>query len=159
MELSTTKKKKSKNHGSCIRNISPAKRYHLEQWKSRMDEVSIPKQPPHSTNEKQLADAYAVLYQIVNAPDPDTGVVTPQKVETQLYRDYLDNQAAYHNARLVYSEAHLEAMKTPIGRNRWPLVASTLQLPVKAAYDKWRSGGADKIEQALAIINTFPSNY
>jgi hypothetical protein len=124
-----------------------------------MDEVSIPKQLPYPTSEKQLADVYAVLYRIVNTTDPDTGVVTPQQVETQLYRDYLDNQAAYHNARLVYNEAYLEAKKTPIGKNRWLFVASTLQLPVKAAYDKWRSGGADKIEQALAIINNSPSNY
>jgi hypothetical protein len=124
-----------------------------------MDEVNIPKQLPYPTSEKQLADVYAVLYRIVNTTDPDTGVVTPQKVETQLYRDYLDNQAAYHNARLVYNEAYLEAKKTPIGKSRWLFVASTLQLPVKAAYDKWRSGDADKIEQALAIINNFPSNY
>lgn len=124
-----------------------------------MDEVSIPTQPPNPTSEKPLADAYAVLYRIVNTTAPDTGVVTPQKVETQLYRDYLDNQAAYHNARFAYNEAYLEAKKTRIGRNRWPLVASTLQLPVKTAYDKWRLGGADKIEQALAIINNSPSNY
>lgn len=124
-----------------------------------MDEVNIPKQPPNPTSEKQLADAYAVLYRIVNTTDPDTGVVTPQKVETQLYRDYLDNQAAYHNARLAYNQAYLEAKKTPIRRKTWPLVASTLQLPVKTAYDKWRSGSTDKIEQALAIINSSPSNY
>src|SRR5262249_14418274 len=40
----------------------------------------------------------------------------------------------------------------------WPLVAPTLQLPVKAAYDKWRSNFADKVEQMIAIMNTSSQN-
>lgn len=75
-----------------------------------------------------------------------------------MYRDFIDNQAAYNNARVGYIGAYLEAQKTTTGKNTWPLIASTLQLPVKTAYDKWRSGGADKIEQAQAIINTSSQN-
>lgn len=113
-----------------------------------------PTQSPNSTSEQQLVEAYAVLYQIVNTIDPDTGVVTPRKVKTQLYGDYLANQEVYNNARLAYSEAYREAQKTDIGRNTWSMLASTLQLTVQNAYDKLRSGSADKIEQALAIIKT-----
>lgn len=119
-----------------------------------MDEESIPKAPTNSVTEQQIADAFAVIYQIVNAPDPDTGEVIPQKAETQLYRNYLDNQATYIEARQTYSDAYLKAQKTAIGRNTWPIVASTFQLPVTRAYEKWRAGGADKIEQALAILTT-----
>lgn len=119
-----------------------------------MDEESIPKAPTNPVTEQQIADACAVLYQIVNAPDPDTGEITPQKGETQLYRNYLDNQAAYIEARRAYSDAYLKAQKTVLGRNTWPMVAPTFQLSVTRAYEKWRAGDADKIEQALAILTT-----
>lgn len=127
-------------------------------YKQILDGVSIPAQPPNPAIEKQLTDADAVLYRLVNQTDPDTGEVTQKKLETQLYRDYLDNNAAYSNARIAYIGAYFEAQKTTIGINTWPLIASTLQLPVKTAYDKWRSGGADKVEQAIAIQNTSSQN-
>ena len=53
---------------------------------------------------------------------------------------------------MAYSAALQEASKTAAGRNAWPIVAGTLQLPVKQAYDRWRAGGAAKVEEALAII-------
>lgn len=127
-------------------------------YKQILDGVSIPAQPSNLAIEKQLSDADAVLYRLVDTTDPDSGVVTPKKVESQLYRDYLENQAAYNNARIAYIGAYLEAQKTTVGINTWPLVASTIQLPVKTAYDKWRSAGADKVEQAFAIINTSSQN-
>lgn len=117
-----------------------------------MNEASIPTTPPNSISEQQIADACAVIYQFVKAPDPDTGELTDQKLETRLYRDYLDNQAAYIDARQAYSDAYLKAQKTAIGRNTWPIVASAFQLPVNNAYEKWRAGGADEVEQALAIL-------
>jgi hypothetical protein len=127
-------------------------------YKQILDGVSIPVQPPNPAIEKQLSDADAVLNRVVDITDPDTGVVTQKKVESQLHRDYLDNKVAYNSARVAYIGAYLEAQKTTTGINTWPLIASTLQLPVKAAYDKWRSAGADKVEQALAIINTSSQN-
>lgn len=119
-----------------------------------MNELNIPTTLPNPISEQQIADACAVLYQFAKAPDPDTGEVTDQKLETQLYRDYLDNQAVYIDARRAYSDAYLKAQKTAIGRNTWPMVASTFQLSVNNAYEKWRAGGADKVEQALAILTT-----
>ena len=123
-----------------------------------MDGVSIPAQAPNPAIEKQLADADAVLYRLVSVTDPDTGEVSKKKLESTLYRDYLDNQSAYNNARISYIAAYLEAQKTTTGKNTWPLIASTLQLPVRTAYDRWRSAGADKVEQAMAIINTSSQN-
>lgn len=127
-------------------------------YKQILDGVSIPAQPPNPAIEKQLSDADAVLYRMINVTDPDTGAVTQKKVETQLYRDYLDNQAAYNNTRIAYIGAYLEAQKTAVGRNTWPLVASTQQLPVKTAFDRWRSAGADRVEQAIAIQSTSAQN-
>lgn len=127
-------------------------------YKQILDGVCIPAQAPNPAIEKQLADADAVLYRTVDMIDPDTGESVPKRIETQLYRDYLDNQAAYNAARIGYIGAYLEAQKTASGKNTWPLIATTLQLPVRQAYDRWRSGGADRVEQAMAIINTSSQN-
>lgn len=111
-------------------------------------------QQTDSEIEKQkIKDAEAVLYREVDVTNPTTGEVTKRKIEMQLYRDYLENQTAYNNARMAYTAAMQEAYKTATGRNTWPLLAGTLQLQVKQAYDKWRAAGASEIEQALAIIN------
>ncbi len=127
-------------------------------YKQLLDGVSIPVQETNAALIKQLADADAVLYRTVDTIDPDTGASTPKRVETSLYRDYSDNQGLYNNSRIGYIGAYLEAQKTTSGKNTWPLIATTLQLPVKQAYDRWRSGGADKVEQAMAIINTSSQN-
>ncbi|MEI6696819.1 MAG: hypothetical protein WCO13_12195 [Bacteroidota bacterium] len=123
-----------------------------------LQSVAIPKQPANPANEAQLNAAYAVLWRSVDVTDPDTGEVKPLTMETQLYRDYLDNQTAYQNARLAYLQAYLAAQETSQGRNTWPLISPTMQIPVKQAWDKWRSGKADLIEQNLAIMNTCNQN-
>lgn len=127
-------------------------------YKQILDGVSIPAQPASPAIEKQLTDADAVLFRLVDTVDPDTGEVTQKKVESQLYRDYLDNQAAYNAARFGYMGAWQEAQKTTSGKNTWPLIATTLQIPVRQAYDRWRAAGADKVEQAIAIMNTSSQN-
>ena len=127
-------------------------------YKQVLDGVSIPAQPPNPALEKQLSDADAVMFRNVTVVDPETGQNSNKRVESQLYRDYLDNQAAYNAARVAYVGAYLEAQKTASGQNTWPLVASSLQIPVRTAYDRWRAAGADKIEQAVAIINTSTQN-
>lgn len=106
-----------------------------------------------SSPAEQILLAEKVLYRCLDKIDPDTGEITATKVPTPLYQNYLDNQAAYHQARSAYSEAHQQALKTPSGRGTWPIVASTFQLPVQSAYNKWRSSGAAEIERALAILH------
>jgi hypothetical protein len=106
-----------------------------------------------SAHEKQrIRDAEALLYREVSVRDPRTGEVTRQRIETQLYQDYLTHQTAYNHARMAYTAAMQKAHKTATGRNTWPLVAGTMQLQVKQAYDKWRAAGAGEIERALATI-------
>jgi hypothetical protein len=129
-----------------------------EVYKQMLDGVHIPAQPPNPAIEKQLQDAENYLFRLVDVTDPDTGEVTKKKLESQVYRDYLDNQSAYNNARIAYIGAYLEAQKTATGKNTWPLVASTLQIPVKTAYDRWRAEDASKVEQNLAIKTTSTQN-
>ncbi|MCX6305684.1 MAG: hypothetical protein NT040_12045 [Bacteroidetes bacterium] len=123
-----------------------------------LSSVSIPKQPANPALDAQIEAAHSVLYRIIDVTDSDTGVVTKSTVETQLYRDYKDNEVAYQNARLAYLQSYLAAQETPQGRNTWPLVAPTMQIPVKQAWDKWRSNKADLIEQNLAIMTTSAQN-
>lgn len=127
-------------------------------YKQILDSVQVPAQAPNPAIEKQLLDATNVLFRIIDVTDPETGEHSSKTVESVLYRNYLDNQANYSNARMAYISAYLEAQKTSTGRNTWPMVAPSLQIPVKAAYDRWRAESADKIEQAIAIMNTSSQN-
>lgn len=127
-------------------------------YKQILDGISIPTQPVDPALEQQISKADAVLFREVNITDPDTGEVKPKRLETQLYREYLDNQDAYNRARALYVGAYLTAQETATGRNTWPLLATTLQMPVRTAYDRWRAGGADKVEQSIAILNTSSQN-
>ena len=112
-----------------------------------------PSDPSGSKAEREIKNAEATLYCEVNVTDPNTGEVTRKRIETQLYRDYLEYQRAYNKARMAYTAAMQEAHKTAMGRNTWPLVAGTMQLRVKQAYDRWRAAGASQVEQALAILS------
>jgi len=123
-----------------------------------MSSVNIPAQQANPTLEAQLKGAHDNLYRTVNITDPDTGEITSKTMESQLYRDYQDNLSRYMSARAAYMGAYLEAQKTETGRSTWPLLAPTLQIPVKSAYEKWRSNFADKIEQSIAILNTTSGN-
>ena len=123
-----------------------------------MNGVQVPAQPPNPAIEQQLQDAYNYLWRMVNVTDPDTGEVTQNKIESQIYRDYLDNYAAYMAQRSAYMAAYMAAQASQATRATWPMLAPTLQIPVKMAYDKWRAGFADKVEQALAILNTSSQN-
>lgn len=127
-------------------------------YKQILDGVSIPAQQPNPAIEKQLNDADAVLFRTVEVLDDETGEMTPRRVESQLYRDYLDNQSAYFTARALYVGAYQDAQSTTQGKKTWPLVGITMQMPVKQAYDRWRAAGADKVEQAIAILNTSSQN-
>ena len=123
-----------------------------------MDNVQVPVQAPNPAIEKQLADAHAVLYRTINRTDSETGEVETVQAESQVYRDYQDNQSNYFTARAAYIAAYQAAQETASGRSTWPLVAPTLQIPVKQAYDKWRSNNAAQVEEALAVMNTSSQN-
>ncbi len=123
-----------------------------------LDGVSIPKQPANPAIDAQLEAAHSFLFRTIDQTDPDTGEVKKVTIESQVYRDYLDNQTAYFNARIAYVGAYNAAQETPQGKNTWPLIAPTFQIPVKQAWDKWRANKADLVEQNLAIMSTSSQN-
>ncbi|HEY6899764.1 MAG TPA: hypothetical protein VI233_03940, partial [Puia sp.] len=123
-----------------------------------MNSVAIPKQPANPAIEKQLEDAYNYLFRTVDVTDPDTGEHSSKVMESAVYRDYLDNQAAWASQRAAYVAAYNAAYETASGRANWPIISPSLQIPVKTAYDRWRAENADKVEQNLAIMNTSTQN-
>jgi len=123
-----------------------------------MNGVQIPVQPANPQIEQQLQTAYNYLWRTVNVTDPDTGDVTQDKLESLVYRDYIDNYSAYMMQRSAYMAAYMAAQSTQTTKATWPMLAPTLQIPVKMAYDKWRGSYADQVEQALAIQNTSSQN-
>lgn len=127
-------------------------------YEDLLNSVSIPVQPKDPKIEAQLHEAHSKLYRTVSLKDPDTGETAEKEVETREYRDYLDNEVNYQNARMAYIQAYSAAQETPQGRNTWPLIAPTLQIPVKQAYDKWRSNKANIIEQSIAIMSASSQN-
>lgn len=54
--------------------------------------------------------------------------------------------------------AYFEAMKTPEGKAKWPLMASALQAPVDVASTTWRGGEATKVEDAQSTIEFHSRN-
>jgi hypothetical protein len=103
------------------------------------------------------AAARAILYATVTVTEPGTGARIEKETETSLYRAYLQNQEAYRSAREKYLQEFESAQASELGRRMWPLRAATLQIPVKAAYDRWRSQDAARVEAALAIMTEQPS--
>lgn len=122
-----------------------------------LESVFIPAQDTAAAD-KQLANAHQYLYRTVNVTDPDTGEVEVNEIESKVYRSYLDNEAAYMAQRMAYVAAYQAAQNDPAQKGIWPLIAPTLQIPVKSAYDKWRSNYADKVEEKLAIMETSTRN-
>ncbi|MGI4862535.1 MAG: hypothetical protein ACRYFZ_01335 [Janthinobacterium lividum] len=129
-----------------------------EIYKQIMDSVHIKAQAPNPANDKQLDDAFAVLYRKVEVTDSETGEKSMKTVESTLLTDYNTNWQAYTAAQSVYTAAYLEAQKTLSGKSTWPMMAPSYQVPVKVAYDKWRSNYADKVEQAQSIMTVSSQN-
>lgn len=123
-----------------------------------LNSVSIPTQAPNPALDAQLDAAWNFLFRNIIETDPDTGDAIPKTIESRVYRDYLENQNNYANARIAFLGAYQASRETPQGRNTWPMVAPTLQIPVKQAWDKWRANQADKVEQNLAIMTTSTQN-
>lgn len=103
--------------------------------------------PNEPSSAEALRAAEALLFRSERAADG-----SPARTETPLHRQYLELRAAYEAAKAAFAAAQQEAQRTPAGRGTWPLLAASLQLPVKQAYDRWRSAGAERVEQALAVV-------
>jgi hypothetical protein len=99
---------------------------------------------------EQIEGARRVLYNLA----PDGTIIS----KTELYQMYERNAAAYAKAKSDYAAAYAKARSSPMTLQTWPLTATTYQQAVDSAWNSWTSAGKDKIERALAVIQSQSKN-
>jgi hypothetical protein len=100
--------------------------------------------------QQQIEDARRVLYNLA----PDGTIISKSK----LYQMYEKNAADYAKAKSDYTAAYAKARSSPTALQTWPLTATTYQQAVDSAWNSWMSAGKDKVERALAVIQSQPKN-
>jgi len=101
--------------------------------------------------QQQIEDARRILYDV----DPRSGTIIGK---SKLYQIYEANAADYAEAKSAYAAAYAKARSNPAALQAWPLSAATYQQAVDNAWDSWMSAGKGKIDRALAIIKSQPTN-
>lgn len=96
--------------------------------------------------QKQIDDASRVLH----AFDKDGNQLGP----TPLYKAYRVNATAYALAKANYATQQAKALADPAIADTWPQISVTFQDIVDQARDDLKTGGAEKIERALDIIES-----
>ena len=103
------------------------------------------------SSKQQIEDARRTLYDL----DPANGnIITKSK----LYQLYEKNAAAYAKAKSAYAEAYAKAQSNPAALQAWPLTGTTYGQAVDNAWNSWASAGKDKVERALAVIQSQPKH-
>jgi hypothetical protein len=113
--------------------------------------ASNPDKTTFPLTQQQIEDARRVLYDI----DPNSGSIIGK---SKLYKMYEENMEAYAKAKSAMAEAYAKAQSDPMALQVWPMTAATYQQAVDRAWDSWMSADKNKIEHALATIESQPSN-
>lgn len=72
--------------------------------------------------------------------------------KTPLYQRYQYNQNAYLKAKQDYDAAYAQALGDPMKLQNWPIMGVTYRQRVNQAYDEWKTGDAQAVEQAIAVL-------
>jgi len=115
---------------------------------SAMQPVPVP--PPPPAVQQAISDAQNVLY-TMDTTDPDNPVI---QEPSPLYKKYKKNALAYANAKANYAVQMEKTLADPTTANIWPQISAPLQEAVDDAWDTWKTEGADKIERALAVVES-----
>jgi hypothetical protein len=113
--------------------------------------ASNPDKTKSSNVQKQIEDAKRILYDI----DPNSGTIIGK---SKLYKMYEENMEAYGKAKSAMAEAYAKAQSDPMALQVWPMTGATYQQDVDQAWDRWISADKNKIENALAIIESQSKN-
>jgi hypothetical protein len=122
---------------------------HLDFQYTGILEAMQPTPPPpiDPAVQKRVDDARKVLYEL----DADGSIVGKSKV----YQTYIVNAAASATAKRKLAEAQAEAIADPAVKGAvWAQTSVELQQQWEAAYDTWKTEGAEKVEAALATIES-----
>lgn len=114
---------------------------------SAMQPLPVPPPPPDV--QQAIDDATAVLYATDNT-DPTSPVIG----KSPLYARYTKNALAYALAKANYATNMAKTLADPATGNLWPQLSSTYQAAVDDAWNTFKTEGADKIERALAVIES-----
>lgn len=103
--------------------------------------------PPLSPEiQKQLDDAKKVLHEL----DDEGDIMGPSK----RFKLYQENANAYAKAKAEFAQAQAAALADPIKAEIWPQQSVVFQRMVDNAWDIFKTAGAEKVERALAIIES-----
>ncbi len=111
---------------------------------------SMPSPPVSPDVQKQIDAAMNVLYLL----DTDGSILG----KSQLYKLYVKNAEAYAQAKTDFAIAQASALGNPATASSWPLMSDSYQQKVDDAYDTFKSEGANKVEQALDVIESVGVN-
>ena len=111
---------------------------------------SLPLPPVSPDVQKQIDAATKVLYEL----DTDGSILGKSK----RYKTYVKNAEAYAQTKTDFAVAQAAALGTPATAGSWPLLSASYQQKVDDAYDTFKSEGADKVEQALDVIESVGVN-
>jgi hypothetical protein len=101
---------------------------------------------PSDEVKKRIADAERVLYTL-----DDAGNYTGY---TPLYASYRHNQKTLADARSAYALAYTQAMSDPVAGQAWPVTSSSYQSAVDQAYNDFKDMGGQKVDDAIATLQS-----
>jgi hypothetical protein len=111
---------------------------------------SMPSPPISPDVQKQIDAATKVLYEL----DTDGSILG----KSRRYKTYVKNAEAYAQAKTDFAVAQAAALGSPATAGSWPLMSASYQQKVDDAYDTFKSEGAEKVEQALDVIESVGVN-
>ena len=109
----------------------------------------VPPAPRPPEIQQAIDDATAVLY-VTDTTDPANPVIG----KSPLYARYTANARAYALAKANYATNMASTLANPATANLWPQLASTYQEDVDDTWNTFKTEGADKVEPALAVIES-----
>src|ERR1700712_2159926 len=107
---------------------------------------ALPAPPIAPDVQKRIDEAQKLLYEM----DDDHNIVG----KSRLYKNYVKNATAYAKSKKEFNDAQSAALKDPAKAENWPQDSVVFQQQVDQAYDDLKTQGAEKIEAALATIES-----
>jgi hypothetical protein len=109
--------------------------------------TALPSPPLPADVLQRLDEARKLLFQ-----RDDDGNFLPLK--TPLYQAYFSADQKYQQARKEFTDAFARQSVDPVAAATWPVDSVVLQQKVDDTYETWRALSADKIEAALATVDS-----
>lgn len=119
----------------------------------------LPAPPVSDEIKARINEAYKVLYELEEDDNGDLakdeeGYYISTGYESRLYEEYIANADEYADAKYDYSQAKQAAVSDPVRAQNWPMDSVYHQRKVDQAWDRLKTSGSERIEQALDTIKS-----